>query len=196
VKAETTGKGGVTPPENGRHPAHPEGKAAAADIGARKHHGRPEGRIHPRKEKLASQPDAQTRVFVTLKPGQLRGCIGHFGQEMPLATAVRQMAAAAAVEDYRFAYNPVTLKEMGSIRRQDFILSELRRIQIGRRNRHRQHGIWVKQGRNGGTYLPSGRGPRAGTGRNFCRIAARRRRDCPRTHGRRARKLCLTARRS
>jgi AmmeMemoRadiSam system protein B/AmmeMemoRadiSam system protein A len=113
------------------------------------------GESIPEKKNLPSNLLLKRGVFVTLmNRGQLRGCIGRFGQEMPLAAAVQQMAAAAAVEDYRFAYNPVTLQEMGSIDVKISILSELRRIQsideivIGR------HGIWVKQGRNGGTYLP------------------------------------------
>jgi AmmeMemoRadiSam system protein B/AmmeMemoRadiSam system protein A len=94
-------------------------------------------------------------VFVTLtNQGRLRGCIGHFEQDMPLATAVRQMAAAAATQDYRFAYNPVTLKEMNGIDIKISILSELKLIHSIDEIIIGKHGIWVKQGKKGGTYLP------------------------------------------
>jgi hypothetical protein len=94
-------------------------------------------------------------VFVTLmNRGRLRGCIGNFGQEQSIAEMVQQMAAAAATQDYRFVADPVTLSEMERIDIKVSILSDLKKIdsideiQIGR------HGIWIKQGRNSGTYLP------------------------------------------
>jgi MEMO1 family protein len=94
-------------------------------------------------------------VFVTLtNQGQLRGCIGHFGEDIPLAEAVRQMAAAAATQDTRFLYNPVTPKEMDWIDIKISILSELKPIHSIEEIVIGKHGIWVKEGRRGGTYLP------------------------------------------
>ena len=94
-------------------------------------------------------------VFVTLKNhGRLRGCIGHFAPNAPLYHTVSQMAVAAATQDYRFAANPVTLKEMEQIDITISVLSELKKIdsiddlEVGR------HGIWIRQGNRSGTYLP------------------------------------------
>ncbi|HHS12160.1 MAG TPA: AmmeMemoRadiSam system protein B [bacterium] len=94
-------------------------------------------------------------IFVTLtNRGRLRGCIGHFEADRPLYEMVARMAAAAAAEDYRFSHQPVTPEEMDEIDIKISILSEMKKIdsideiQIGR------HGIWVRQGLRGGTYLP------------------------------------------
>lgn len=94
-------------------------------------------------------------VFVTLaNHDQLRGCIGHFGQDTPLYQLVQEMAVAAAVQDYRFVYHPVTVAEMEHIDIKISILSSLKpiksidEIQIGK------HGIWIKKGHHSGTYLP------------------------------------------
>jgi len=94
-------------------------------------------------------------VFVTLtNRGRLRGCIGRFDASLPLFQIVASMAAAAAVEDTRFMFNPVTLGELDALDVKISILSPLKKvesideIEIGR------HGIWIKQGHRHGTYLP------------------------------------------
>jgi MEMO1 family protein len=59
---------------------------------------------------------AQTRagVFVTLKKhGELRGCIGHLGEDVPLCRAVGSMALQAAFQDHRF--RSVEVAEMKNI---------------------------------------------------------------------------------
>jgi len=94
-------------------------------------------------------------VFVTLmNHGRLRGCIGHFGADMPLWKIVSQMAVAAATQDYRFTYNPVTSKEMDEIDVKISILSPLKRIKSIDEIKTGIHGIWIKQGVRSGTYLP------------------------------------------
>ena len=94
-------------------------------------------------------------VFVTLtNKGMLRGCIGHFGQDLPIWQIAQQMAIAAATEDYRFAYNPVTIKEMVQIDIKISILSDLVKVDSYKDIEVGKHGVWVKMGGRSGTYLP------------------------------------------
>ena len=64
------------------------------------------------------------------------------------------MAGAAATQDYRFMYDPVTSEEMKDIQIKISVLSELQRIQSIEEVEVGVHGIWIKQGNKGGTYLP------------------------------------------
>ena len=94
-------------------------------------------------------------VFVTLtNNGRLRGCIGHFGEDYPLFQIVSQMAAAAATQDYRFMYDPITLEEMDEINIKISVLSPLKKIDSIDEIEIGKHGIWIRQGNRGGTYLP------------------------------------------
>jgi hypothetical protein len=93
-------------------------------------------------------------VFVTLhEHGELRGCIGLIEGIKPVAQAVREMAVAAATEDYRFP--PVKPAELDKIDIEITVLTPLERtsepledIELGR------HGIVVKQGPRQGVFLP------------------------------------------
>ncbi len=92
-------------------------------------------------------------AFVTLKEhGELRGCIGYIAPVRPLAETVRDVAAAAAVQDPRFA--PVTVAELSQLQYEISVLSPLRRvldvtqIQIGR------DGLIMKSGDKSGLLLP------------------------------------------
>lgn len=92
-------------------------------------------------------------AFVTLnKNGRLRGCIGHFGENIPLYKVVAAMARAAAFEDYRF---PQVLKEeMPDIEIEISVLTPLKRIQSADEFNYGKEGIYmVKDGRSG-TFLP------------------------------------------
>jgi len=94
-------------------------------------------------------------VFVTLtNRGRLRGCIGHFSPDLPLWQIVLEMAMAAATQDYRFAADPVTEQEMGRIDIKISVLSDLVRVRSAEEVEVGKHGIWIKQGRQGGAYLP------------------------------------------
>ncbi len=91
--------------------------------------------------------------FVTLKAdGALRGCIGRFETTTPLYELVREMAIAAASQDYRF--RPVEAGELGGIDIEISILTPLKKIgsideiELGR------HGIYLKKGFSTGTFLP------------------------------------------
>ncbi|WP_255404952.1 AmmeMemoRadiSam system protein B [Prevotella sp. kh1p2] len=95
----------------------------------------------------------RTGAFVTLtKGGRLRGCIGHFGSDMPLCEVVTQMAHAAAYEDPRFT--PVEAHEYSDIEIEISVLTPLRRIHsIDEFTLHKQ-GIYMRKGWRSGTFLP------------------------------------------
>ncbi|MFN3301955.1 MAG: AmmeMemoRadiSam system protein A [Patescibacteria group bacterium] len=92
-------------------------------------------------------------VFVTLKKNnELRGCIGHLEPRYQLAEAVAKMAIAAAFEDNRFL--PVSLEELPEIKIEISILSPLKRISDPNQIKLGEHGVIIKQGFYGGTFLP------------------------------------------
>ncbi len=93
-------------------------------------------------------------AFVTLREnGELRGCIGRFTPtDIPLYQVVIGMAAAAATEDMRFA--PVTREELGRIKYEVSVLSQLKPIADWQKIRLGKDGVrLVKDGR-GGVFLP------------------------------------------
>ena len=92
-------------------------------------------------------------AFVSLmKNGNLRGCIGHFGEDTPLHEMVHEMALAAAFEDPRFP--SLRREELPDIEVEISVLTPMRRIhsldelQLGR------HGIYIRKGMRSGTFLP------------------------------------------
>jgi AmmeMemoRadiSam system protein A len=93
--------------------------------------------------------------FVTLtEKGQLRGCIGRFDADLPLYQMVAEMAESAALKDPRF--NPVRPEEIPNIEIEITVfpenprkkITDIEEIEVGR------HGLYIKQGRFGGTLLP------------------------------------------
>ena len=92
-------------------------------------------------------------AFVTLtENGRLRGCIGHFGENIPLYRVVAAMARAAAFEDYRF--QQVRKEEMQDIEIEISVLTPLKHIQSADEFDYGREGIYmVKDGRSG-TFLP------------------------------------------
>ena len=92
-------------------------------------------------------------AFVSLhKQGRLRGCIGHFGEDLPLHEIVAEMARAAAFEDPRFM--PVTKDELDDIDIEVSVLTPMRRIQSLDEFQLHKHGIYIKKGYRSGTFLP------------------------------------------
>ena len=92
-------------------------------------------------------------AFVSLhKQGRLRGCIGHFGEDVPLHEIVAEMARAAAFEDPRFM--PVTADELADIDIEISVLTPMRRIQSLDEFELHRHGIYIRKGYRSGTYLP------------------------------------------
>ena len=92
-------------------------------------------------------------AFVSLhKHGRLRGCIGHFGEDVPLHKIVAEMARAAAFQDPRFS--PVTPDELDDLDIEISVLTPMRRIQSLDEFELHRHGIYIKKGYRSGTYLP------------------------------------------
>ena len=92
-------------------------------------------------------------AFVSLhKQGRLRGCIGHFGEDVPLHEIVAEMARAAAFEDPRFM--PVTRNELEDIDIEISVLTPMRRIKSLDEFQLHKHGIYIKKGYRSGTFLP------------------------------------------
>ncbi len=109
----------------------------------------------PETDDISSNLNLKRGVFVTLaNKGRLRGCIGNFSPYAPLIKMIQDLAVASATQDYRFSYNPVTLKELTDIDIKISILSELQKVDSAEDVIVGKHGIWVKQGNRSGTFLP------------------------------------------
>jgi MEMO1 family protein len=103
---------------------------------------------------LAGERMLQERgAFVTLKEhGELRGCIGYSAPIKPLALAVRDVAAFAAVRDTRFP--PVTVAELGQLEYEISVLSPLRHVLDVKQIRLGIDGAVIKNGEHEGLFLP------------------------------------------
>jgi len=104
---------------------------------------------------LAASPELNqpAAVFVTLNiGGALRGCIGTMTPAQLLSDAVGAFAAASAFEDPRFG--PLTSGELASVKIEISVLSPLRRVESWKDVVQGKHGVYVRNGRSGGTYLP------------------------------------------
>ena len=92
-------------------------------------------------------------AFVSLhKHGQLRGCIGHFGEDVPLHEIVAEMARAAAFEDPRFP--PLRREELSDTDIEISVLTPMRRIHSLDEFLLHRHGIYIRKGFRSGTFLP------------------------------------------
>jgi AmmeMemoRadiSam system protein A len=92
-------------------------------------------------------------AFVTLRSlgGELRGCVGRMGSDLPLLETVARMAVAAATEDGRF--DPVAQEELGALSIEVSVLSPLEPVrpedvEVGR------HGLLVSYRGRRGVLLP------------------------------------------
>lgn len=92
-------------------------------------------------------------VFVTLtKGGRLRGCIGHFGEDVPLGAITKDMAHAAAYQDPRFM--PLQSEELPDITLEISVLTPLHRIHNISEFHYGRQGIYMRKGYHSGTFLP------------------------------------------
>jgi pyruvate formate lyase activating enzyme len=92
-------------------------------------------------------------AFVTLhKDGALRGCIGQFEPDKPLYEVVIDMAISSALYDYRFS--PLTKDEIDKVDIEISVLTPLRKINSIQEIELGKHGIYIKKGGRGGTFLP------------------------------------------
>lgn len=95
----------------------------------------------------------KTGAFVTLtENGRLRGCIGHFGEDVPLYKVVAMMARSAAFNDTRFS--PVKESELPRVKIEISALSPLRRIHSADDFHYGSQGIYMVKDGCSGTFLP------------------------------------------
>ena len=91
-------------------------------------------------------------VSIHTQTGELRGCLGRFISDIPLFMLVKELAVSAARNDYRFP--PVKEVELGNLIIEISVLSPLRRIHSISEIERGIHGIYIKRGKNTGTFLP------------------------------------------
>jgi len=101
------------------------------------------------------QLNLERGIFVTLKNGgMLRGCLGRFEADIPLARLVPEMAAATATQDPRFFGNRITPEEVPGLAIKISVLSPLRKVDSPDEVQVGEHGIQVSRGWRSGCYLP------------------------------------------
>lgn len=92
-------------------------------------------------------------AFVTIKrSGQLRGCIGTFSSQNPLAETINNMARSAAFNDPRFA--PLKGEELPEIDLEISVLTPLAPIEDVNEIEVGRHGIYIRKGGASGVLLP------------------------------------------
>ncbi len=92
-------------------------------------------------------------AFVTIhRRGALRGCIGNFFSDQPLAHTVEEMAVAAASHDPRFP--PVSPAELEELDLEISVLSPLREVEDVSEIEVGTHGIYIVSPRGRGVLLP------------------------------------------
>ena len=102
------------------------------------------------------QLQKKTGCFVTLKnSGELRGCIGCFESDQPLYATVRKYAAMSATRDMRFFNNPITPREVPDLTVEISVLTPMKKVENPEKEiKLGTHGIYIKKGARGGTFLP------------------------------------------
>jgi MEMO1 family protein len=92
-------------------------------------------------------------VFVTIqKNGDLRGCIGNMEPINSLQNLVVHMALSSAFEDPRFP--SINKEELREVKIEISVLSPLRQIKSVDEIIQNKHGVLIRKGNRGGTYLP------------------------------------------
>ena len=92
-------------------------------------------------------------AFVTLKKEKaLRGCIGHIIGDKPLFLIVRDMAIAAATQDYRFP--PVTPSEIDDLEIEISVLTPMQKVDNVDEIKVGRDGLMIKRGYMSGLLLP------------------------------------------
>ncbi len=92
--------------------------------------------------------------FVTLHvDGKLRGCIGTFVSDKPLIETVREMAEAA-LNDPRFANQPIRPDELNRLDIEISVLSPLELTKDPLSLELGKHGIYIRRGFQSGCFLP------------------------------------------
>ncbi len=112
------------------------------------------GAAAPGPEQVDGVLDEQRGCFVTLtNDGMLRGCIGTFRPNLPLAEMIVEMGRSAA-QDPRFVSNPITTDEVPHLDVQVSVLSPLTETAQPDKLTVGVHGIYISNGYRGGCFLP------------------------------------------
>lgn len=111
------------------------------------------GRHRPEFDISEAELKQKLGTFVTLREhGALRGCIGQFSSDKPLYETVQDMALAAALEDPRFPQ--VVAHELDEINIEISVLSPMKRVSSADEISLGRHGVYIRKGFRGGTFLP------------------------------------------
>lgn len=112
------------------------------------------GAAPPSPTRLDGVLSEQRGCFVTLtNEGRLRGCIGTFKPNRPLAAMIVEMGAAAAA-DPRFTGDPVTPGELPELTIEISVLSPLAETKQPEKLDIGTHGIHIVSGYQSGCFLP------------------------------------------
>jgi len=113
------------------------------------------GRAIPKPKSDDPELNAHCGCFVTLKnKGRLRGCIGQFVSDVPLIELVVEMAKASAAGDPRFFGDPIIADELNQLDVEISVLSPLQQTDDPLSLRLGVDGIYIKNGRASGCFLP------------------------------------------
>jgi hypothetical protein len=97
--------------------------------------------------------DRKQGVFVTLtKRGELRGCIGHMGADLPLGQATGMMALNAAFADQRFP--PLGASELSEIDIEVSVLTPLLRVTGPEAIKIGRDGVVIRKSGRSAVFLP------------------------------------------
>lgn len=111
------------------------------------------GKKYSLPDNLPEMLNEKCGVFVTLKlDDRLRGCIGTFRQDKPLAENLNEMAISAAFGDPRFM--PLTENEYKIVEIEVSVLTPMQKISDEKKIVLGKHGIYIKRGNMSGTFLP------------------------------------------
>lgn len=92
-------------------------------------------------------------AFVTLrKSGELRGCIGHIGEDKPLREVVAAMALQSAFNDPRF--KPLAAEELPEIKIEISVLTSYHKINDPQEIIPGRHGVLLKKNGRQAVFLP------------------------------------------
>ncbi|MFH1227160.1 MAG: AmmeMemoRadiSam system protein B [Planctomycetota bacterium] len=102
--------------------------------------------------KITPRLNRKFGVFVTMeKNKQLRGCIGNF-EPVVLYKAVMKQVTESATGDPRF--EPMTLAEEPAVHIEISVMSPMKRIDSYKEIIVGTHGVYIKKGMHGATFLP------------------------------------------
>jgi AmmeMemoRadiSam system protein A len=135
----------------------PEARKKLLEIARRSVEAAVKGELTPEIPPEAKEGElAEPRgCFVTLKThGRLRGCLGHFEADMPVAERVRGMARASALEDPRFFSRRLKPEELGDLEIEISVLHPREEVEDPLSIELGRHGIQVTRGGRSGCYLP------------------------------------------